>query len=78
MGATPAEAFIAPGVRHLAAGGGLVAPATLHARDLDVAALIAAVRDVVGRTRALGLRSSEMNAATDTVTTLGDLGPGTT
>lgn len=55
-------------------GGGLVAPA-LH--DVDHTALDVLAKefaDLVKRARAGGLRSSEMSAATITVTNLGDLG----
>ncbi|MGD0639330.1 MAG: dihydrolipoamide acetyltransferase family protein, partial [Roseiarcus sp.] len=55
-------------------GGGLIAPAI---RDVDLKSLIeamAAMRDVVQRARAGGLRSSELTSATITVTSLGDRG----
>lgn len=54
--------------------GGLVAPA-LHdvgAKDLDT--LMRELRDLITRTRAGGLRSSELADSTITVTSLGDLG----
>jgi pyruvate dehydrogenase E2 component (dihydrolipoamide acetyltransferase) len=54
--------------------GGLIAPAILDAQDKDLAGLMASVRDLVGRTRTLQLRSSEMSEATITVTALGDQG----
>jgi pyruvate dehydrogenase E2 component (dihydrolipoamide acetyltransferase) len=55
-------------------GGGLVAPAIQHADQLDLAMLMAALRDLVQRARAGRLRSSEMSSPTLTVTNLGDQG----
>ncbi|MDP1782981.1 MAG: dihydrolipoamide acetyltransferase family protein [Hydrogenophaga sp.] len=55
-------------------GGGLVAPAIHHADRLDLPALMAALRDLVQRARAGGLRSSELTDPTITVTSLGDRG----
>jgi pyruvate dehydrogenase E2 component (dihydrolipoamide acetyltransferase) len=57
--------------------GGLVAPAIHDADRLDVDALMRALRDLVGRARAGGLRSSELTDATLTVTNLGDSGVAT-
>ncbi|MGZ6696745.1 MAG: dihydrolipoamide acetyltransferase family protein [Solirubrobacteraceae bacterium] len=55
-------------------GGGLAAPA-IHDADAKTAAeLMAALRDLVARTRGGGLRASEMADPTITVTNLGDLG----
>jgi pyruvate dehydrogenase E2 component (dihydrolipoamide acetyltransferase) len=54
--------------------GGLIAPALLDADEKGIDALMAALRDLIGRARAGGLRSSEMTDATVTVTNLGDLG----
>jgi pyruvate dehydrogenase E2 component (dihydrolipoamide acetyltransferase) len=54
--------------------GGLVAPALHDVPSLDVAALTRALLDLVKRTRAGGLRSSELGDATITVTNLGDQG----
>jgi pyruvate dehydrogenase E2 component (dihydrolipoamide acetyltransferase) len=54
--------------------GGVIAPAILDADDLSVDALMAALRDLVARARAGHLRSTEMTAATITVTSLGDRG----
>jgi pyruvate dehydrogenase E2 component (dihydrolipoamide acetyltransferase) len=54
--------------------GGLIAPAILGADLLGVDALMAALRDLIRRTRAGRLRGTEMTAATITVTNLGDLG----
>jgi pyruvate dehydrogenase E2 component (dihydrolipoamide acetyltransferase) len=56
-------------------GGGLLAPAIHDADRLDVAELMARLRDLVARTRAGRLRSSEMSDPTITVTNLGDRGP---
>ena len=55
-------------------GGGLLAPAIHDADRLPVYALMAALRDLVQRTRTGGLRGSEMMDATATVTSLGDQG----
>ena len=54
--------------------GGLVAPALRDVPTLDIAALTRALLDLVKRTRAGGLRSSELTDATLTVTSLGDQG----
>jgi pyruvate dehydrogenase E2 component (dihydrolipoamide acetyltransferase) len=54
--------------------GGLVTPA-IHNADLKTMdELMAAIRDLIMRTRAGRLRSSELTAATITLTNLGDLG----
>jgi pyruvate dehydrogenase E2 component (dihydrolipoamide acetyltransferase) len=55
-------------------GGGLVAPAIHDADELDVPALMAALRDLVARARGGRLRRSEMTDGTLTVTNLGDRG----
>jgi pyruvate dehydrogenase E2 component (dihydrolipoamide acetyltransferase) len=55
-------------------GGGLVAPAIHHVDRMTLPDLMAAVRDVAGRARGGGLRSSELTDATVTVSSLGDQG----
>ena len=55
-------------------GGGLVAPAIHHAQNLPLPALMDALRDLVQRARAGGLRSSEISDPTVTATSLGDRG----
>ncbi|MDD2925412.1 dihydrolipoamide acetyltransferase family protein [Rhodoferax sp.] len=55
-------------------GGGLVAPAIHDANHKTLPALMAALRDLVQRARAGGLRSSELTDPTITVTSLGDRG----
>lgn len=55
-------------------GGGLVAPAMLDVADKDLGALMREFRDLVGRVRAGRMRSSELTAATITVTSLGERG----
>src|SRR5690606_18575842 len=55
-------------------GGGLVAPAVRNAERLDLAGLMAALRDLLPRARAGQLRSSELTDTSLTVTNLGDLG----
>jgi pyruvate dehydrogenase E2 component (dihydrolipoamide acetyltransferase) len=54
--------------------GGLIAPAILDAQEKSLDELMAALRDLVTRTRAGRLRASEMSDATLTVTNLGDQG----
>ncbi len=55
-------------------GGGLIAPAIHDAEGLPLDALMAALRDLVARTRGGTLRGSELTDATLTVTNLGDRG----
>jgi pyruvate dehydrogenase E2 component (dihydrolipoamide acetyltransferase) len=55
-------------------GGGLIAPAILDAAPLAVLEIMRRLRELVSRARSGRLRSSEMTAATITVTSLGDLG----
>ncbi len=55
-------------------GGGLIAPAILNAETLDVDAIMAAMRDLVARTRAGRLRNSEITQGTITVSSLGESG----
>jgi pyruvate dehydrogenase E2 component (dihydrolipoamide acetyltransferase) len=57
-------------------GGGLVAPAIRDTDGRSLDALMAALRDLVGRVRAGRLRSSELYEATVTVTSLGERGVG--
>jgi pyruvate dehydrogenase E2 component (dihydrolipoamide acetyltransferase) len=54
--------------------GGLIAPAIHDADMLALPQLMAAMRDLVRRARAGGLRSSELSDATMTVTSLGEQG----
>jgi pyruvate dehydrogenase E2 component (dihydrolipoamide acetyltransferase) len=54
--------------------GGLLAPAIHDTDQLSIDELMAALRDVVARTRAGGLRGSELNDPTLTVSNLGDQG----
>jgi pyruvate dehydrogenase E2 component (dihydrolipoamide acetyltransferase) len=55
-------------------GGGLVAPAVHDADGLSLEQLMAAIRDLVARTRTGRLRGREMTDPTLTVTNLGDRG----
>jgi pyruvate dehydrogenase E2 component (dihydrolipoamide acetyltransferase) len=54
--------------------GGLIAPAMHHVDLKSLDELMEALRDLITRVRGGRLRSSEMTAATITVTNLGDLG----
>jgi pyruvate dehydrogenase E2 component (dihydrolipoamide acetyltransferase) len=54
--------------------GGLVAPAIHYADGKPLDVLMAEMRDVVGRARRGGLRSSELGDPTMTVTNLGETG----
>jgi pyruvate dehydrogenase E2 component (dihydrolipoamide acetyltransferase) len=54
--------------------GGLITPALLQVDLKNLDELMGALRDLITRTRAGKLRSSEMTDATTTVTSLGDLG----
>ena len=54
--------------------GGLVTPAIHHADLKDMDELMAALRDLITRTRSGRLKASEMTDATITLTNLGDLG----
>ncbi len=55
-------------------GGGLLAPAIRDTDKRPLPDLMAAMRDLVARTRSGGLRSSELTSPTITVTSLGDRG----
>jgi pyruvate dehydrogenase E2 component (dihydrolipoamide acetyltransferase) len=55
-------------------GGGLVAPAILDADRLSVDAVMDTLRDLTARVRGGRLRSSEMNAPTVTISSLGERG----
>lgn len=55
-------------------GGGLAAPALHHADQISVDELMAGMRDLVQRTRAGRIRSSELSDPTITVTSLGERG----
>jgi pyruvate dehydrogenase E2 component (dihydrolipoamide acetyltransferase) len=72
-GFRPNEAVHA-GVAIAIRGVGLVAPAIHDAADLELAALMAKMRDLVGRVRAGRFRSSEISDPTITITSLGDRG----
>jgi pyruvate dehydrogenase E2 component (dihydrolipoamide acetyltransferase) len=54
--------------------GGLLAPAIRDADQLTLDELMAALRDLVARTRSAGLRGSELTDPTITVSNLGDTG----
>ena len=56
--------------------GGLIAPVIRDAHTLDLASLMVALREIVARTRTGTLRGTDVEAATITVTNLGDRGAG--
>jgi pyruvate dehydrogenase E2 component (dihydrolipoamide acetyltransferase) len=55
-------------------GGGLIAPAIPDAETLETDAIMAAMRDLVARTRSGRLRNSELTRGTITVSSLGETG----
>lgn len=55
-------------------GGGLIAPAIRDAETLTLDALMAAMRDIVGRARSGRLRNSELTTGTITVSSMGEGG----
>jgi pyruvate dehydrogenase E2 component (dihydrolipoamide acetyltransferase) len=65
---------IHPGIAISLREGGLVAPAIRHADRLDLSELMAALRDLVSRTRGGVLQRTEMTDPTITITNLGDQG----
>lgn len=71
--AEPSEA-VHLGVAVSLRGGGLVAPAILHAERLNIDQLMSEFQDLVLRARAGQLRASEMSSPTITVTSLGERG----
>ncbi len=75
------DAFVAGSGVHIGVAislreGGLVAPALRDADRMDISTLTRALLDLVKRTRAGVLRSSELSDATITVTNLGEQGVG--
>jgi len=67
----PSEAVNA-GVAVALRGGGLIAPAILNAGAMSLSQLMAAMRELVTRTRSGRLKQSEMTRGTITVSSLGD------
>ena len=63
------------GVATALRGGGLVAPALIGAEAMNLAQIMAGMRDLVTRARAGRLRNSEMTQGTLTVSALGEIGP---
>jgi pyruvate dehydrogenase E2 component (dihydrolipoamide acetyltransferase) len=55
-------------------GGGLIAPAILNAEAMDADAIMAAMRDLVARSRTGRLRNSEITRGTITISSLGETG----
>jgi pyruvate dehydrogenase E2 component (dihydrolipoamide acetyltransferase) len=73
-GAFRPGAGIHVGVAIAVRGGGLLAPALLDADRKPLGQLMLELRELVARARRARLRGAESNAATVTVTSLGDLG----
>lgn len=73
-GAFQPSAAVHVGVAVSLRGGGLVAPAIHEADSLPLDALMAAMRDLIGRVRAGRFRSSEISDPTLTVSSLGERG----
>ena len=74
-----AEPYAASGAIHCGMavamrGGGLIAPAILEAQTMDTDAIMAAMRDIVARTRNGRLRNSEITQGTITISSLGETG----
>ena len=65
---------IHPGIAIALRKGGLITPALLDAQKMDLEATMAALSDLITRTRAGKLRGAEMTQQTVTITNLGDLG----
>ena len=74
MGATSAHPAVHVGVAIAIRGGGLAAPAMHDADQMPLDELMARMRDLVQRTRAGRIRSSEMSDPTITVSSLGERG----
>jgi len=70
---TPSQA-VHCGIGIALRGGGLIAPAIRDAQDMDLDALMGAMRDLVKRTRTGRLRNSEVTTGTITVSALGENG----
>jgi pyruvate dehydrogenase E2 component (dihydrolipoamide acetyltransferase) len=73
-GAFQPVARVNPGVAISMRQGGLIAPALLDADQKNLTTLMQELSDLVKRTRAGSLKSSELSEATITVTNLGDQG----
>jgi len=73
-GAFKASEAVHLGVGIAVRGGGLVAPAIHDAERKGAKEMMTALADLIARTRAGGLRSSELSDATVTVTNLGEQG----
>jgi pyruvate dehydrogenase E2 component (dihydrolipoamide acetyltransferase) len=72
-GFQPSEAVHA-GVAVALRGGGLIAPAIRDAQTLDIDALMAAMRDLIARSRGGRLRGSELSEGTVTISSMGERG----
>jgi len=73
-GAFVPSAAVHAGLAVAMRGGGLIAPAIRDAADKPLDELMAAMRDLVARTRTGRLRNSEMTQGTITVTSIGEGG----
>jgi len=65
---------IHPGIAIALRKGGLITPALIDAQAMDLGQTMAALHDLITRTRSGKLRSSEMTRQTIVITNLGDLG----
>jgi len=65
---------INPGIAIALRKGGLITPALLNTQEMSLDQTMQALDDLITRTRANKLRSSEMTQQTITITNLGDLG----
>jgi pyruvate dehydrogenase E2 component (dihydrolipoamide acetyltransferase) len=63
-----------PGIAIALRKGGLITPALLNAEQMNLDETMAALNDLITRTRSGKLRGSEMTQQTVTITNLGDLG----
>ncbi|MEJ2500925.1 MAG: dihydrolipoamide acetyltransferase family protein [Campylobacterales bacterium] len=68
------SAAVHPGIAVALRSGGLITPALIDANTMDLDQTMAALHDLITRTRSGKLRSSEMTQQTIVITNLGDLG----
>lgn len=73
-GALQMAAEINPGIAISLRGGGVITPALLGAKEMNLFDTMNALNDLIARTRGGKLRGREMSEHTVTITNLGDLG----